>query len=209
MFTPSSLRCLAPALVAAVGGSAAFACDPPARVGHIVVGQPTGHVVTYRPAPVQQVRTEIVRVTQPDVIHVLVQPTPEKTATPRKAAKPSVRPVSERARTTTRPAVRPGSTLRLSGEFFGTDSGVARLETDDFSLDCEVLSWSPDGVTFTLPPVRLNATVAANLRLITPEGRVVKTRTVTLEAAFDLVEVRTVGDLGTVALRTDAGRAAN
>ena len=207
------------AAAAFAGGTSAFACDPPSGTGRAVPSTST----SYRPVGVTVVRNVVARPTYrsdvrivPDRVYVVAPSAPATGAAtdcpaghapapkrkPAGAARTAARPTSD-APAPPAPAVPTGSTLRIAGEFFGTEQGVARLETDRLSIDCRIHSWTPNGVVFELPNVTLAGPVEASLRLIAPTGRVVKTRSLTLQPDTDVQVVQTLSEEAALAAFAD------
>ena len=71
------------------------------------------------------------------------------------------------------PSVPAGSTLSLPGNFLGPVAGHVFLVLNEVKLPAQVVSWSPNGVTVTLPPMAVKQPSPARLDVIMPHGQVI------------------------------------
>ena len=71
------------------------------------------------------------------------------------------------------PAVPAGSTLSLPGNFMGPVAGHVFLVLNEVKLPAQIVSWSPNGVTVTLPPMAVKQPSPARLDVILPHGQTI------------------------------------
>ena len=71
------------------------------------------------------------------------------------------------------PSVPAGSTLSLPGNFLGPVAGHVFLVLNEIKLPAQIVSWNPNGVTVTLPPMAVKQSSPARLDVIMPQGRVI------------------------------------
>lgn len=68
------------------------------------------------------------------------------------------------------PKVPVGSTLKLVGQNFGNEQGVARLRVGGLSLPVAMLAWSNESTTVRLPEVDVTGAVQADVEVLRPDG---------------------------------------
>ncbi len=74
------------------------------------------------------------------------------------------------AQATARPLVESGVGYRLTGRNYGIQLGSVVLSIGAIELECEILSWAGDEVTFRVPPLTLKKEVDATLAVATADG---------------------------------------
>jgi hypothetical protein len=86
-----------------------------------------------------------------------------------------------------RPEVPSGARLTLFANFLGQTPGVVMLNVNGTSSRCQVVDWKPESVTAELPAMGLSHPQNAELVVIMPDGRIVKTFRVRLVAQPDIM----------------------
>ena len=71
------------------------------------------------------------------------------------------------------PSVPAGSTLSLPGNFLGPVAGHVLLVLNEVKLPTQIVSWSPSGVTVTLPPMAVKQPSPARLDVVLPHGQTI------------------------------------
>ena len=82
--------------------------------------------------------------------------------------KPLVQPVAPL------PQVAAGSALTIPANFLGPQPGHVFLSIGATKLPCQVLSWKPEAVTITLPPMAIAAPQKACVHVLMPHGQIMK-----------------------------------
>ncbi len=113
---------------------------------------------------------------KPTVRYYIVPP--RATHSSRTATKPRVG--NQNQRTTNLPIVETGASYRLSGHNYGIQLGSISLNVGEIEIECDVLTWAADEVTFSVPPLKLKNEVVGELAIRTPAGRTVSVKTVRL-----------------------------
>ena len=83
--------------------------------------------------------------------------------------KPLIQPVAPPL-----PQVAAGSSLTIPANFLGPQPGHVFLSLGATKLPCQILSWKPESVTITLPPMGIAAPQKACLHILMPHGQVMK-----------------------------------
>ena len=74
-----------------------------------------------------------------------------------------------------RPEVPSGARLTLFANFLGNESGYVMFNLAGTSTQCEVIDWKDNSVTAVLPKLGLLGPKNAEIQLVKPDGRIVKT----------------------------------
>ena len=85
------------------------------------------------------------------------------------------------------PAVPAGSTLSLPGNFMGPVAGHVLLVLNEVKLPAQIVSWSPNGVTVTLPPMAVKQPSPARLDVVLPHGQTISNVKILLTRPAPLV----------------------
>ena len=85
------------------------------------------------------------------------------------------------------PSVPAGSTLSLPGNFLGPVAGHVFLVLNQVKLPAKIISWSPNGVTVTLPPMAVKQPSRARLDVILPHGQTISNVNILLTRPAPLV----------------------
>lgn len=79
-----------------------------------------------------------------------------------------------------RPQITVGTRLTMFANFLQADPGVVQMNVGGTTLPCEVIKWCDKSVTVQLPQFGIAGPIDARLRIIKPNGRVVKSSSVVL-----------------------------
>ena len=85
------------------------------------------------------------------------------------------------------PSVPAGSTLSLPGNFLGPVAGHVFLVLNEVKLAAQIVSWSPNGVTITLPPMAVKRPTPARLDVVLPHGQTISNVKILLTPPAPLV----------------------
>jgi hypothetical protein len=85
------------------------------------------------------------------------------------------------------PSVPAGSSLTLPANFLGEHPGSVFLVFGNVKLPVQVLNWSNDGVTITLPPMAIRHPVQVRLDVVLPHGQLGLQRQFLLTRPADVV----------------------
>ena len=108
---------------------------------------------------------------------------PRETHSSRAASRPRVDNKNQRTtnqRTANLPIVETGASYRLSGHNYGIQLGNISLNVGEIEIECDVLTWAVDEVTFRVPALKIKNEVVGELAIRTPAGRTVSVKTVRL-----------------------------
>ena len=74
-----------------------------------------------------------------------------------------------------RPELPSGARVTLFANFLGNETGYAMFNLGGTSTQCEVVEWKNQSVTLVLPKLGLLGPKNAEIQLVKPDGRIVKT----------------------------------
>jgi hypothetical protein len=74
-----------------------------------------------------------------------------------------------------RPELPSGSRVTLFANFLGNQTGYVMFNLNGTSTQCEVVEWKDNSVTAVLPKLGLIGPKNAQIQLVKPDGRIVKT----------------------------------
>ncbi|WP_197524834.1 hypothetical protein, partial [Botrimarina hoheduenensis] len=80
---------------------------------------------------------------------------------------PVIKPASK-LRTATELTV--GSTVTAPARFLGSEVGAVFLRVGPACLECQIVAWSPNAVTFIVPNMGLGPITAAELEIVRGDG---------------------------------------
>ncbi|MGB7342811.1 MAG: hypothetical protein WBD20_01240 [Pirellulaceae bacterium] len=86
--------------------------------------------------------------------------------------------VRRAVQTPEREVVDAGVSYRLTGESFGLSIGDVVLQIGDAQIQCDVQTWAHHEVTFGVPPLKMTREVMAELKIISPRGRILLSKDV-------------------------------
>ncbi len=181
-------------LVSASAVSSANACDPPTVHRHVSYPAVTH---TYRtishPVVVRQVAQPAVAAVQ-EVVYVA------KPAVPTKTTKVSLVSIEQSSivRSESVTGIRCDATYRMPAKFLGSERGEVVLSVGGLPLNCEIVEWTQDAVTFKTPSLDIAASATARVEIFRADGRSVKTKNVELLPA-GLEEVQYVAPSAEIA----------
>ncbi len=73
------------------------------------------------------------------------------------------------------PEIEVGTLITASANFLGSDSGYVLLHIGEATLKCEITDWQSSLVSFRAPEIGLHKPTFAELELVRPDGRIVRT----------------------------------
>jgi hypothetical protein len=128
---------------------------------------------TYYRAPVTHVVKKTVVTTTPAIVEAVVVPA--------------------------RPKLTVGKTITASAKFLGNEPGHVFVQLGNASLECTVVAWSSDSVTFVLPRLGLHGATPAKVELLRPTGDLAKSFGVSLVPPAALVEAAEITEVAVAA----------
>jgi hypothetical protein len=89
--------------------------------------------------------------------------------------------------TTRRTEVASGSQITLFASFLGNQPGHALLNLGGTSTECNITEWTNNSVSLELPRLGLSSSKEAEVELLLPDGRIIKTFRLSLVSPPDVV----------------------
>lgn len=181
------------AFASMLGGHAASACDNYRVVNRRSVPVRTVQRTVYQPIEQHVVYTNpITRVAETQRQAMPVATVAIAKRVPVAAQEINIVEVDER------PLVQAGSTLQSNALFLGNEMGYVFLKFGGVSHRCRIEDWSAERVTFALPSFDIAGEVDAEIEMVRPDGKSVKTFQVKLAGQADLEEVASQATLSVV-----------
>ena len=95
------------------------------------------------------------------------------------------------------PELTVGKAVTASAKFLGKEPGHVFIQLGSATLECEVLAWGGDSVTFQMPGLGLAKATPAEVELVRPNGDLVRSFRVALVPPAALVEVASIATVAT------------
>lgn len=95
------------------------------------------------------------------------------------------------------PELTVGKTITAAAKFLGKEAGHVFVQLGSATIECEVLAWSSDSVTFQMPSLGLAKATPADVELVRPNGDLVRSFRVALVPPAALVEVASIATVAT------------
>ena len=77
--------------------------------------------------------------------------------------------------------VEAGASYRMAGGEYGLNLGSIVLQVGDVEIECDVLTWSNNEVTFQVPPLKLKRVTAGSLNIVSASGRRITSKSIHLK----------------------------
>ena len=90
-----------------------------------------------------------------------------------------------------------GSSLKLSGDCFGSESGSAFLVFDKVTLPVPIDDWQETTVTVTLPPLFLRDASGVHIDVVTPQGNLAKRKSLLMTPPTEITNGERIADSST------------